>query len=399
MKIEKIKIENYKVYRKTEIQDLSNFSVFLGANGAGKSTLFDVFGFLSDSLKGNIKTALNKRGGFKEVYSRNGEGPILIEIKFRNEKIDGVTQPLITYHIEINLDEGRPIITTEILSYRRAQYGKPYRFLEFHRGEGTAITNEEEYSNNSTGFKDQREQQSLDSPDILAIKGLGQFQRFKAISAFRRLLDDWYVSNFQIQEARGVEDVGFSEHLSTSGNNLAQVTRYIWESHREIFDTILNKFRRRVPGVENVLAEETQDGRIVLKFKDDGFKDPFVARFVSDGTIKMFAYLVLLNDPVKHPLLCVEEPENYLHPDLLPELAEEFREYAANGGQVFISTHSPDLVNALHPDELFWLQKNDGVTTIVKASEDQTVNALYANGDKLGWLWREGYLAGSSPYK
>lgn len=399
MKIEKIKIENYKVYRKTEIQDLSNFSVFLGANGAGKSTLFDVFGFLSDSLKGNIKTALNKRGGFKEVYSRNGEGPILIEIKFRNEKIDGVTQPLITYHIEINLDEGRPIITTEILSYRRAQYGKPYRFLEFHRGEGTAITNEEEYFNNSTGFKDQREQQSLDSPDILAIKGLGQFQRFKAISAFRRLLDDWYVSNFQIQEARGVEDVGFSEHLSTSGNNLAQVTRYIWESHREIFDTILNKFRRRVPGVENVLAEETQDGRIVLKFKDDGFKDPFVARFVSDGTIKMFAYLVLLNDPVKHPLLCVEEPENYLHPDLLPELAEEFREYAANGGQVFISTHSPDLVNALHPDELFWLQKNDGVTTIVKASEDQTVNALYANGDKLGWLWREGYLAGSSPYK
>ena len=285
------------------------------------------------------------------------------------------------------------------MSYRRAQYGKPYRFLEFHRGEGTAITNEEEYSNNSTGFKDQREQQSLDSPDILAIKGLGQFQRFKAISAFRRLLDDWYVSNFQIQEARGVEDVGFSEHLSTSGNNLAQVTRYIWESHREIFDTILNKFRRRVPGVENVLAEETQDGRIVLKFKDDGFKDPFVARFVSDGTIKMFAYLVLLNDPVKHPLLCVEEPENYLHPDLLPELAEEFREYAANGGQVFISTHSPDLVNALHPDELFWLQKNDGVTTIVKASEDQTVNALYANGDKLGWLWREGYLAGSSPYK
>lgn len=399
MKIEKIKIENYKVYRKTEIQDLSNFSVFLGANGAGKSTLFDVFGFLSDALKGNIKTALNKRGGFKEVYSRNGEGPILIEIKFRNEKIDGVTQPLITYQIEIDLEEGKPIITTEILSYRRAQYGKPYRFLEFHRGEGTAITNEEEYSNNSTGFKDQREQQSLDSPDILAIKGLGQFQRFKAISAFRRLLEDWYVSNFQIQEARSVEDVGFSEHLSTSGNNLAQVTRYIWESHRDVFDTILDKFRKRVPGVENVLAEETQDGRIVLKFKDDEFKDPFVARFVSDGTIKMFAYLVLLNDPVKHPLLCVEEPENYLHPDLLPELAEEFREYASNGGQVFISTHSPDLVNALQPKELFWLQKNNGVTTIAKASEDPTIYALYESGDKLGWLWREGYLKGSSPYK
>lgn len=144
--------------------------------------------------------------------------------------------------------------------------------------------------------------------------------------------------------------------------------------------------------------EETQDGRIVLKFKDNSFQDPFVARFVSDGTIKMFAYLVLLNDPVKHPLLCVEEPENYLHPELLPELAEEFREYADKGGQVFISTHSPDFVNALQPDELFWLQKSNGATTIRKASEDATIKALYANGDKLGWLWREGYLKGSGPY-
>ncbi|MEG0498295.1 MAG: AAA family ATPase, partial [Alistipes sp.] len=275
MNIEKIKIENFKVYRNTEIRNLSHFSVFLGANGAGKSTLFDIFGFLSDALKGNVKTALNKRGGFKEVYSRDGNGkPILFEIKFRNDKIDGKTQPLITYHLEIALENGLPIITTEILSYRRGRYGKPYTFLEFHKGKGMAITNEDEYFTNAQNFDDKREDQALDSPDILAIKGLGQFQKFKAISAFRRLLDDWYVSNFQIQEARSIEDVGLSEHLSTSGNNLAQVTRFIWENHKDVFDDILNKFKKRVPGVENVLAEETQDGRIVLKFQNDSFKDP-----------------------------------------------------------------------------------------------------------------------------
>ena len=186
--------------------------------------------------------------------------------------------------------------------------------------------------------------------------------------------------------------------MSTSGNNLAQVTRYIWENYPDIFQHILDKFRKRVPGIENVIAEETQDGRIVLKFKDESFIDPFVARFVSDGTIKMFAYLVLLNDPVKHPLLCVEEPENYLHHDLLSELAEEFREYASKGGQVFISTHSPDFVNSLYPEELFWLQKQDGATIIKKASDDNIVRVLYNNGDKLGWLWREGYLIGSGPY-
>ena len=111
----------------------------------------------------------------------------------------------------------------------------------------------------------------------------------------------------------------------------------------------------------------------------------------------MFAYLVLLNDPHKHPLLCVEEPENYLHPALLPELAEEFREYAAEGGQVFISTHSPDFVNALKPNELFWLQKDNGETTILKASDTAEIKLLYESGDKLGWLCREGYLMGSLP--
>ena len=397
MKIEKIKIKNFKVFRDVEITDLSNFSVFLGANGAGKSTLFDVFGFLSDALKSNIKTALNKRGGYKEVCSRGSDGPIAFEIKFRNTEAVGL-RPLITYELEVGIEPGtnNPVILKEQLRYRRGEHGAPYRFLDFSKGTGSAITNEEEYT--SKKFNEQREQQTLDSPDILAIKGLGQFQKFKAISAFRRLLDNWYVSNFQIQDAREVRDTEYSEHLSRTGDNLAMVTKFLWENHPDIFENILDKFRKRVPGVENVIAEETQDGRIVLKFKDGGFEDPFVSRFVSDGTIKMFAYLVLLNDPINHPLLCVEEPENYLHPDLLPELAEEFREYAARGGQVFISTHSPDFVNALQPKELFWLTKKNGYTTITKASDNPEIKALYQEGDKLGWLWKQRYFKGSGPY-
>ena len=242
-----------------------------------------------------------------------------------------------------------------------------------------------------------RENQKLDSPDILAIKGLGQFQRFKAISSFRRLLENWYVSNFQIQAAQAISDTGLSEHLSTSGNNLAQYTKFIFENYPAEFDKVLQKLQQRIPGIDNVTAEETSDGRIVLQFKDGSFKDPFISRYVSDGTIKMFAYLMLLNDPKPHPLLCVEEPENYLHPELLVELAEEFREYANRGGQVFISTHSPDFLNALEPDEVFWLQKKEGYSSIKRASDDDMVKTLKDSGDKLGWLWSQGYFKGSSP--
>lgn len=401
MKIEKIRIKNFKVYQDTEIRDLPNMCVFLGANGSGKSTLFEVFGFLSDALKSNVKTALNKRGGYKEVYSRNGSGDIEIEIKFRNPEIDGKKQPLITYELSIGLNElNQPIVTSEILSYRRGQWGRPYRFLEFSKGVGNAIVNESEFESAKQEFEEQREEQTLDSPDILAIKGLGQFQRFSAISSFRRLLENWYVSNFQIHAAQNIEDTGLSEHLSTSGDNLAQVTKYIYENYPETFQRILDKMKERVPGIDKVEATETIDGRIVLQFSDGSFKDPFISRFVSDGTIKMFAYLVLLNDPKPHPLLCIEEPENYLHPELLIELAEEFRDYANRGeGQVFISSHSPDFVNALELDELFWLSKERGYTMIKRASTEPDIQALYNNGDKLGYLWKQGYFPGSGPKK
>ncbi|WP_228693277.1 AAA family ATPase [Lunatimonas sp.] len=398
MKIEKIRIKNFKVYREAEIRDLPNMCVFLGANGAGKSTLFEVFGFLSDALKNNVKNALNRRGGFKEVYSRNGEGDIEFEIKFRNPEIDGKKQPLITYELSVGMDPNKqPVITKEILSYRRGNRGRPYRFLEFSNGRGNAIINESEFESAKQEFKEQREEQTLDSPDILAIKGLGQFQKFQAISSFRRLLENWYVSNFQIHAAQNIEDTGLSEHLSTTGDNLAQVTKFIYENYPAIFKVILQKMSERVPGIEKVEATETIDGRIVLQFSDGSFKDPFISRFVSDGTIKMFAYLVLLYDPKPHPLLCIEEPENFLHPELLIELAEEFREYANRGGQVFISSHSPDFVNALEIDELFWLTKEGGYTKIARATDDLLVRTLAAEGDKLGYLWKQGYFKGGGP--
>lgn len=397
MKIEKIKVSNFKVFKNSEIKELPDMCVFLGANGSGKSTFFDIFGFLSDALKSNVKTAINKRGGFNEVISRNQEGDIEFEIKFRNDPKDGKKQPVITYLLTIGYEDGAPIITREVLSYRRGQRGQPYKFLDFSRGKGEAIINEEDFEKGADNFKVERERQVLESPDILAIKGLGQFQKFKAITSFRKLLDSWFVSNFNIQASKVTQDIGVSEHLSTQGENLALVSQYMFQNHKDIFETILRKMKERVPGISKVDAKETEDGRIVLKFQDGAFKDPFIARYVSDGTLKMFAYLILLHDPQPHPLLCVEEPENYLYPSLLNDLAEEFREYSIRGGQVFISTHSPDFVNSLKINEVFWITKKDGYSSIERASDDEIVVKLYEEGDLLGSLWTQKYFKNSDP--
>jgi len=326
MKIESIHLQNFKVFQAVEINDIPSFCVIVGANGAGKSTLFDVFGFLKDSLAFNVTRAIQSRGGFRELVSRGHEREsIKIEIQFRT--VINRANRLVSYLIEIAQDEkGRPVIEREILRYKRGPQGKPFHFLDFMRGKGFAISNEEDFDKAEEELR--REEQQVD-PDILAIKGLGQFQRFKAANAFRQFIENWNVSDFHINLARGSKDVaGIDEHLSKTGDNLQLAANYLYENLRSIFDTILIKMQQRVPGMGAITPEPTADGRLLLKFQDGSFKDPFIDKYVSDGTIKMFAYLVLLYDPAPHPLLCVEEPENQLYPALLTELAEEFRDYA-----------------------------------------------------------------------
>ena len=162
------------------------------------------------------------------------------------------------------------------------------------------------------------ETQKLDSENVPAIKGLGQFERFKAASAFRQLIENWYVSDFHINMARGSKDAaGLDDHLSVSGDNLQLVANNLFENYPDVFEGIIKKMTERVPGVTEIKPISSPDGRLRLGFRDGSFKDPFIDRYVSDGTIKMFAYLVLLNDPDPHSLLCVAEPENQLYPKLL----------------------------------------------------------------------------------
>jgi predicted ATPase len=392
MQIESIQIKNYRLFQDVHVRDIPRLCVLVGANGTGKSTLFDVFSFLKDALSMNVSKAVAKRGGFKELASRgHASEPIELSLQFRLE-ITG-KERLVTYLLSIEPDTaGRPVVAREVLRYKRGSYGAPFRFLDFSRGTGYAITNEEDFSKPDEELN--REEQKLDAPDILAIKGLGQFERFKAASAFRLMIENWHVSDFHVSEARPSQEDGFAEHLSSRGDNLPLVANYLFEHHPDRFAKVLESMRKRVPGVSVVEAKPTEDGRLVLRFQDGSFQDPFIARYVSDGTIKMFAYLVLLHDPKPFPLLAVEEPENQLYPELLPDLAEEFRDYANRGGQVFISTHSPDFLNALALEEIYCLRKVGGFTTISRASDNPNLVSLFEAGDLPGALWKQGLFDG-----
>jgi predicted ATPase len=397
MRIESIRLKNFRAFRDVYMRDIPGFCVLIGANGTGKSTLFSVFSFLRDAMTTNVTAALGRLGGsrgIQEVRSRGCDGAIEIELKIRADL--GRSQPsLITYSLELTEEAGRPVVEREVLKYRRGSGGKPWHFIDFRRGTGEAVTNEMDSDLDETQL--QRESQTLKSKDILAIKGLAQFERFPAAVALGTLIENWHLSDFHISRARPEQEVGYAEHLSREGENLSLVIEYVHRQHPKVFNDILKKLASRVPGIKSVESKVTEEGRVLLKFQDGSFEEPFLARYVSDGTIKMLAYLVLLLDPKPHPLLCVEEPENQLYPALLSELAEEFRSYATRGGQVFVSTHSPDFLNAVETEEAFWLVKKDGYTEVRRAKDDQQIVDYMSDGDKLGYLWKQGLFNGADP--
>lgn len=386
MRIEHIEVRNYRAFRHATFSDLPRMAVIIGANGSGKSTLFDALRFLQDALARNAESAVNERGGFRELVSRGERGPIGITIKFRED-----AGPLVTYLLEVAEREGRVVVQREVLRHRRGtDSGRPWNFVDFSCGKGQVIVNES--VDGALQGRYERDDYSHPDPSALAIAGLGQFLDFPVACKVRRTIENWHVSGIQIAAARTGSQPGCSQHLSSSGDNLAQAAHYLYRNHRKRFDEALAAMRRSVPGVSGIEARPTEDGRLALRFQDGSFRDPFIARYASDGTIRMFAYLVLLLDPSPHPLLAIQEPENQVYPHLLEVLAEEFRDYARRGGQAFVATHSPDFLNGARIEEIFHLFKRNGFATVRRASQSEILRRFFEEGDPPGLLWRQGLL-------
>jgi predicted ATPase len=401
MRITSVRIKNFKSLRDVHMKDIKNFAVLIGANGTGKTTFIDVFGFLRDCLVHNVRTAVQKRAGFQQLVSRGHEDEsIEIELKVELD-FTGSRKRLVTYFVAVGLANSRVVIRQERLSWKRGSYGRPFNFIDFREGRGVAVVeNADAFGTELKEEEMQREDQVLDAPDILALKALGQFKRFEAASQLRELIEGWSVSDFRIEKARPEPDAAPAEHLNEDGSNLALYAQHLYAEHPDLFAKLLKRMAERVPGVAEVTPEDTGDGRIALRFKDAAFEKGFLARYVSDGTIKMFAYLALLADPDPHPLLCIEEPENQLYPNLLPILAEEFSAYTQarhHQAQVFVTTHSPDFLASVPLDSIYWLRKSMGFTTIERAADDEQLRALVSEGDQPGWLWRQGLFKGADP--
>ncbi len=403
--IEGFRVQNYRALHDVTLGKLSNqqqgdaltpFTVVIGKNGVGKSTLFDAFGFVADCLSTDVETAcdMKQRGGFERLRTMGSTDAIRFEIYYREDRGE---RP-ITYELAIAMDSsGRPFVESEVLKQRRKgqKHGRPYPFLRLHNGKGTVWAGEEAVEVES---EEDRAQTPVELTDTrqLGIATLGTLKEHPRIKRFRDFLKGWYLSYFYPDAARSLPSAGPQRHLNVHGDNIGNVVQFMEREHKARFKTILARIAQKIPGIASIDTDVTADKRVLLRFNDGAFSDPFFAQQMSDGTLKVFAYLLLLEDPDPPPFICIEEPENGLYHKLLEALAQEFRAHATgkkNAPQIFVTTHQPYFVDALTPKEVWILEKGtNGYSEVRRVSEIDGVSNLVDEGLPLGGLWYSDYL-------
>ncbi len=406
-KIEGFRIQNYRVLKDIAMgrigtdenlisaKPLTPLTAVIGKNGSGKSSVFDAFAFLADCMDSDLETVCNARGcgGYDKLTTNGNEDePVKITVCYRESEDD---RP-ITYEVAIGKDKNElPAVRSERLRQRakNQSHGQPKSFLYLENGKGTVWIGDEALE----GDESQRKEVEFE-PHKLAIVSLAeQFSENPRIARFKKFIKAWHLSYFYPDAARQIPQAGIQKHLNLYGDNAGNVVQYLERKHPIILKRILEDMSEKIPGIGTIKTYRDEiTNNLHLLFQDKGFARPFTQQQMSDGTLKMLCYMLLLRVPDPPPFIFIEEPENGLYHKLLETLASEFRSHAAGpkrGSQVFITTHQPYFVDALELDEVWVLEKGaDGISKIKRTGEYAYVQVMTDEGQPLGSLWYSDYL-------
>ena len=393
-----LRIKNYRALRDVEFRDLTPLTVLIGPNGSGKSTVLDALDFLAEAVRGNLVGAWEKRERFRGMQTRDsGEWVIEFEAEIQLD----TSKPRLLYKLVIDEADGVVFVSDESLTevepngkriffldnaepneLRNHGYENDFRLNIYShdtaKGYSTSLSSTPLVAR--SGFFP--EQMGKDWPSALAI--------VKFFQPFRRVV-------FTDKHLKGFSDRGPQERLSADGENLPNLLYYYHREHSEVLQKITTLIQQRVPSLAEIQMEKTSDDRLLLRFKDSPFKTPFPARFTSGGTVKLTALFALLYEPDAEGLLAIEEPENELHPQLLYRLTEEF-DKAAEKRQLFVTTHSPLLLDALDPQQVWVIYRGeDGYTRVKRTADMPNVPELAEDGSMLGYLWTSNTFTEGDP--
>ena len=240
---------------------------------------------------------------------------------------------------------------------------------------------------------------SLADPGRLGITTLGNLAEHPRIVRLRQYIEQWYLSYFVPEAARDLPPAGAQRWLDRKGANIGNVLQYFQRQYGPQFKDILKQLAAAIPGLQKITPEVSHDKRLLLKFDEAGYVDPFYQHSMSDGTLKVLAYAVLLADPSPRPFIGIEEPENGLYVELVERLAHQMADHVRrprSPTQILVTTHSPYFVDALDPSQVWLLSKDGNGHALARRTADlPQIVELVRQGIPLGSLWYSHHLDGA----
>jgi len=407
--IKRIKVRNFLSLRDVNVE-LRSTNALVGPNMSGKSNLIECLKFLQEAVNRRtvadsasaLQEAFSRRGGFKEVAWK-GETEEHITLELTAELLEPRARSPQSYNYEFSVRLGEyafPVVETERLTLDGA--GKTETILDARAGKERLL---------------QRGEEALrENPQNTLGLGLEMWtdRRF-ACSEFSDFIKSWRFYNLVPALMRESNPPSPEEHLTEHGENLSAWLLTL-QTHTEEFRRIKQACRDVLPGLDEILfqpvraktpivnagASTSESAKISLGSNEKYFKSPINLSRMSDGELAFLALmsLILAPEELAPPLLCIEEPENHLHPRLLEILvnilSQRQTELGPKAFQIIITTHSPLLLDKLSIDDLIVFGKEEGATKATRASSKKRLKQLLSRKEtSLGDLWYSGALSDS----
>jgi predicted ATPase len=398
-----IHICNYKSLRDVAL-DLRPFNVLIGPNNAGKSNVFDCLSLLSELTRYQQGEPVQSRGGFSSIVW-NGEIKSSIGIEISGHEPSFADQQGDRYRFKYDVHmAGGPThfqVTSEhfwvqpVLPAGGA-ISPAERDLRGAGPDGRVLLEYPVEQDMARGTGPSGKVLWTGRYGLGLSSNLTSFAdpiRFPLLGDFALQVKEWAFYNFVPSLMERPLQVRKDLRLQEYGENFGAVLHSHHAEFGANFREIQEWLQRAMPEVSEVLSGLTEQGQTYAQIEEKGLKVRIPSWAMSDGTVRFLAHLLVVFGASRPPLVCFEEPENYIHPHLLELLAHLLKK-ASTRSQILLSTHSPYLLNFLEPEDIIIVQKHEGATEASSPRDAAAIKeALKTLG--LGEMWYAGSLGGT----
>ncbi|MEH2269881.1 MAG: AAA family ATPase [Nostoc sp.] len=391
--IRTLRLENFLSYgSEGEEIELQSLNVLIGPNASGKSNLIEAIGILR-ATPTDLPAPFRQGGGINEFLWKGGQENPVAKIEVTLDYLQRSQN--LRYYVNLTSIGQRLELVDEAVENEQRYQSESDVYFYYRYQNGRPVLNINKIENNGEPLKrslrredlipDQSVLSQRKDPDLYPELSYLSTE-FSNIALYRH----WQMGRYS--EPRNAQKTDLPEHpLLEDGSNLGLVLNNL--QHLIGNRIIIEKLKNFYEAAEE-LSVRIYGGTVQIFIREEGLIQPIAANRLSDGTLRYLFLMALLLDPTPPPLICLEEPEIGLHPDILSTIAEMLIE-ASQRTQLIVTTHSDALVSALseYPESLIVCERDKKGSHLHRQEPDKLKNWL--ENYTLGDLWRMGEIGGN----